>query len=44
LDARLFAPAEIPWQDLAFSSTRDALRDYLGKRAPDLPSPGPRIP
>ncbi|MCG6907020.1 MAG: NUDIX hydrolase [Desulfobacteraceae bacterium] len=29
LDARLFAPAEIPWQDLAFSSTRDALLDYL---------------
>lgn len=26
-----FAPAEIPWQELGFSSTRDALRDYLKK-------------
>jgi hypothetical protein len=44
LDARLFAPAEIPWQILAFSSTRDALRDYLGKCAPAPPPPGPRTP
>jgi ADP-ribose pyrophosphatase YjhB (NUDIX family) len=44
LDARLFAPPEIPWQDLAFSSTRDALRDYLGKCAPAPPPPGPRTP
>lgn len=30
LDARPFAPAEIPWDQLAFPSTAQALRDYLG--------------
>jgi 8-oxo-dGTP diphosphatase len=30
LDARLFAREEIPWEQLAFPSTRDALREYLG--------------
>jgi ADP-ribose pyrophosphatase YjhB (NUDIX family) len=29
LDIGLFRPGEIPWADLAFPSTRDALRDYL---------------
>jgi 8-oxo-dGTP diphosphatase len=29
LEARLFAPADIPWGDLAFKSTEEALRDYL---------------
>lgn len=29
LEARAFEPAEIPWDDLAFRSTNDALRDYL---------------
>lgn len=29
LDARFFAAAEIPWSDLAFPSTRDALRDCV---------------
>jgi 8-oxo-dGTP diphosphatase len=29
LEARVFAPAEIPWDDIAFSSTRDALQEYL---------------
>jgi 8-oxo-dGTP diphosphatase len=29
VEAASFRPAEIPWNDLAFSSTRDALRDYL---------------
>jgi 8-oxo-dGTP diphosphatase len=29
LEARAFAVDEIPWGELAFSSTRDALRDYL---------------
>ena len=28
---KLFDPREIPWQDLAFESTRDALRDYCKK-------------
>ncbi len=32
LEARWFAPAEIPWSDLAFPSTQDALRDYLEGR------------
>jgi 8-oxo-dGTP diphosphatase len=30
LEARLFSPEEIPWTELAFRSTHDALRDYLG--------------
>jgi 8-oxo-dGTP diphosphatase len=35
LETRLVAPAEIPWDALAFRSTRDALRDYLaGVRHP----------
>lgn len=35
LEARLVAPSDIPWDALAFQSTRDALRDYLdGLRHP----------
>ncbi len=30
LEAGLFAPNEIPWSQLAFRSTREALEDYLG--------------
>jgi ADP-ribose pyrophosphatase YjhB (NUDIX family) len=29
LEARTFAPSEIPWDELAFDSTRDALKDYI---------------
>jgi len=29
LEARWFAPAEIPWQQLAFQSTREGLSQYL---------------
>jgi ADP-ribose pyrophosphatase YjhB (NUDIX family) len=29
LEARIFAPAEIPWDQIAFTSTRDALAEYL---------------
>ena len=29
LEARVFAPEEIPWEQLAFHSTTQALRDYL---------------
>jgi ADP-ribose pyrophosphatase YjhB (NUDIX family) len=36
LEARLFAPADIPWNDLAFVSTRDALRDFLDGRLKPL--------
>jgi 8-oxo-dGTP diphosphatase len=32
LEARLFTPDEIPWTELAFRSTHDALRDFLGGR------------
>lgn len=28
-ESRLFAPHEIPWDQLAFTSARDALRDFL---------------
>jgi ADP-ribose pyrophosphatase YjhB (NUDIX family) len=30
LEAQLFAADAIPWDELAFRSTRDALRDFLG--------------
>ena len=29
LDVRLFAPGEIPWQELAFPSTREAVGEYV---------------
>ena len=29
LEARIFAPNELPWGDLAFESTNEALKDYL---------------
>jgi ADP-ribose pyrophosphatase YjhB (NUDIX family) len=29
VEARTFAASEIPWQELAFQSTSDALKDYL---------------
>jgi len=32
LEARWFRPADIPWADLAFPSTQDALRDYIEGR------------
>jgi ADP-ribose pyrophosphatase YjhB (NUDIX family) len=32
LEARLFSPEEIPWTELAFRSTHDALHDYLAGR------------
>lgn len=31
LDVSAFYPAEIPWDELAFRSTHDALRDWLAK-------------
>ena len=33
LEARFFRAEEIPWDDLAFPSTNDALREYLGALA-----------
>ncbi len=32
LAARWCDPAEVPWQDLAFETTRQALRDLVGER------------
>jgi ADP-ribose pyrophosphatase YjhB (NUDIX family) len=32
LEARWFAPSALPWDELAFLSTRDALRDFLAAR------------
>jgi 8-oxo-dGTP diphosphatase len=29
LEARTFGPQEIPWDEIAFDSTRDALKDYI---------------
>jgi ADP-ribose pyrophosphatase YjhB (NUDIX family) len=28
-DAQVFAPAELPWHELGFDSTKDALNDYI---------------
>jgi 8-oxo-dGTP diphosphatase len=39
LEAKLFAPAEIPWDGLAFKSTRDALTDYYSNARPGWPVP-----
>jgi 8-oxo-dGTP diphosphatase len=30
-EAKIFAPKEIPWDELAFASTREALHDYIDK-------------
>jgi ADP-ribose pyrophosphatase YjhB (NUDIX family) len=29
LAAQIFSPSEISWDDLAFDSTKDALKDYI---------------
>jgi 8-oxo-dGTP diphosphatase len=29
IEARIFSPNELPWHDLAFDSTKDALNDYV---------------
>ncbi|MFH1122892.1 MAG: NUDIX hydrolase [Pseudomonadota bacterium] len=36
-DARLYRPEEIPWDDLAFRSTVDALRDYCRQGGSETP-------
>jgi ADP-ribose pyrophosphatase YjhB (NUDIX family) len=38
LEAKWFPPDEIPWGELAFSSTHDALREYLGKATEGAPA------
>jgi hypothetical protein len=37
LEARLFDAAEIPWSELAFRSTHEALRDFLAGHIHPLP-------
>jgi 8-oxo-dGTP diphosphatase len=32
LEAQVFAPEDIPWEEIAFSSTREALEEYLEQR------------
>jgi len=46
LEARAFAPVAIPWAELAFTSTYDALADYTARvyaigPPPAAPRPGP---
>ncbi len=36
LEVRTFAPAEVPWEELAFPSTRDALTEYLALTGADV--------
>jgi ADP-ribose pyrophosphatase YjhB (NUDIX family) len=38
-EARVFAPEEIPWGELAFESTRAALRDYVRRFFPRVRVP-----
>ena len=44
LEVRLFDPSEIPWSSLAFTSTRDALRDYLARHYPEIDTHRDRSP
>jgi len=37
LEAATFRPEEIPWQELAFPSTFEALRDYLSRHYQQQP-------
>jgi len=39
LEARAFPPEELPWDDLAFDSTRAALRDYVRRFFPRVRVP-----
>ena len=34
LEVRAFSPEELPWDELAFESTRLALRDYMNRFFP----------
>lgn len=48
LEVRSFRPEELPWDDITFFSTHDAIRDYLRKHHPEAmpsePPPGLRNP
>ena len=41
LEARFFEPSEIPWDELAFRSTHEALREFLGSARRPEPEPEP---
>ncbi len=38
-EIRAYAPEAIPWRDIAFRTTTWALRDWLGRRRPDVAWP-----
>mgnify|MGYP002639854471 CR=1 FL=1 len=40
-EVRSFPPHDLPWDEIAFYSTHDALRDYLRRHHPDAVPPGP---
>jgi ADP-ribose pyrophosphatase YjhB (NUDIX family) len=44
LEVRRFAPQQLPWSDLAFPSTYDALADYVRQVHGLQPPPGERRP
>ena len=37
LEAQLFEPEQIPWDELAFKSTKEALEEFLRSGRPTLP-------
>jgi ADP-ribose pyrophosphatase YjhB (NUDIX family) len=41
LETRPFAPDAIPWPEIAFETSRAALRDWVSRVRPDLPLPEP---
>ncbi len=41
LETRAYAPAEIPWDEIAFETSVRALRDWVAQVRPDLPLPDP---
>jgi ADP-ribose pyrophosphatase YjhB (NUDIX family) len=41
LETRPFAPDQIPWPQIAFQTSAQALRDWIARVRPDLPLPDP---
>jgi ADP-ribose pyrophosphatase YjhB (NUDIX family) len=41
LETRPFAPDQIPWPEIAFQTSSQALRDWVSSVRPDLPLPDP---
>jgi hypothetical protein len=39
LEVACFAPEDVPWDELAFPSTRDALRDFIRRYYPRVRLP-----